>query len=120
MKPSIKRNLLLMLIRDRTRITALLTAFLLALAGMVATKWLGFELTPEHNATIVAVVTLALGYAFEILTTEVNAKGIEKIQEASGVEVDRYVGPVTVAAVTGGGHPGGKNPEGHQGPKGDS
>lgn len=96
-----KRTLLLILMRDKSRVSAIITSLAMALAGMIGTRWLGYELTTEQNTIVLGVVTLALSYAFEILTTEVNARGIEKIQEASGTEVDRYAGPVTVAAVQG-------------------
>lgn len=114
MKQRITHRILVLLIRDRTRITSIMTALIMALAGMVATRAFGFELTAEHNAMIVGIVTLVLSYAFEIITTEVNARGIERIQEASGVEVDRYVGPVTVAAVTRATDPGDEKPKGQE------
>lgn len=93
-----------LIIADRTRVLTLLVSLCLALAGGIATRLLGFELTTEHNAMITTIVTLVFGWTIEAWASEQNAKGAAKVQEAlkeiaPDLEVDRHLGDKTVAAV---------------------
>lgn len=92
-----------LIIADRTRVLTLLVSFVLAVAGNIATRLLGVELTAEHNAQITLFVTLVFGWIIEAYASEVNARGAEKVQQAlqmvkPDLEVDRFIGDRTVAA----------------------
>lgn len=94
-----------LIIADRTRVLTLLVSLCLALAGAIATRLLGIELTAEHNTTITMVVTLVFGWAIEAWAAEQNAKGAKAVQQAlkeinPDLEIDRFIGTKTIEAAT--------------------
>ena len=98
-----KDRIIQLIIADRTRVLTLLISGVLALSGVVAAKLFGVQLTAEHQTTITLLVTLIFGWVIEAYAAEKNAQGAAKVQQALQVqnptlEVDRYIGPQTVAA----------------------
>lgn len=59
----------------------------------------GFDLDPDTQGWLTTVVTTGIAAAVETWVGYENAKGIQKIQRATGQTVDAFAGPQTVAAV---------------------
>lgn len=100
---SMKEQLIALIIKDRARVLTLGTGFVLAIIGALLTRFAGIELDKDTELFITALVTLAIGYAFDGWALDQTAKGGKAIQERlqqvnPEVVVDGVIGPVTIGA----------------------
>jgi hypothetical protein len=98
-----KERIIQLIIADRTRVITLAVSFALAITVNIATEVLGMHLSDDAHTQITLFFTLIFGWIIEAYASEANANGAKRVQQAlhqvdDSIQVDRYIGPNTIAA----------------------